>query len=77
MLRFVGEGRNGRVARADADPCLGDRELGVGIEHAEEAAHDEVVDARFVAIEGVEAGGLGGGDDRVVIADLGIVDDAA
>jgi hypothetical protein len=54
---------------------LGVLEAGLRVEHREEAAHDQVEDAGVVAGQ-LLPGQLAGGDDRVVVADLGVVHDA-
>ena len=64
-----------RRARPDADPHLRGRDLRVRKEHAEEPARDQIEHAPLVAIEAAEPRGRRGGDDRVVVADPGVVDD--
>ncbi len=48
----------------------------LGVEGREEAAHDEVVDAQVVGVHLVDRVLGAGGDDRVVVGDLGVVDHA-
>ena len=48
------------------------------MEDGEEAPHDQVVDPPVVVVHLVDGMALGvGGDDRVVVGDLGVVDHAA
>ena len=77
-------------ARVEPDPSVGAQELardlrvdpraGVDrgrMEGRQEAAHDQVVDPRLALRQRVEVGGARRGNDRVVIAHLGVVDVAA
>ncbi len=50
----------------------------LGVENGQEPAHHQVVDPQVVLVHLVDRVTLGaGGDDRVVVGDLGVVDDAA
>ena len=65
--RLGGGARRG-LRRAHADDDVGERELRVGVERAEEAPRHQVEDAPLVAGQLVEAHGLAGRDDGVVVA---------
>ena len=76
--------RHDQDLAAGAEDVLGDRrldarvlELGVRVEDGEEAARDEVVDAAVVVAHLLELVLGVRRDDRVVVADLLVVDDAA
>ena len=65
-----------RPPGADADHGLGQGELGVGEEDAQEPAHDQIEHPPLVGRERLEPDALAGGDDGVVVTDLGVVEDA-
>ena len=76
--------RHEQHAAAGAEHVLGDRRLqprvlehGVGMEDGEEAAGDQVVDAPVVVAHLLDAVLGARRDDRVVVGDLRVVDDAA
>ena len=62
---------------ADPDHRLGQRELGVGVERAQEPAHHEIEDPLLVRSQRPGTGNLARRDDRVVVVHLGVVEDAA